>query len=245
MLVAIGDEGGVGAELVEDDARHPLVTTQGDRLLLTAEHTEGLAAVGRHILCRKGIGTLTGQVGDADAQHPIHAIMTEGFGGAVVSNEIIILIVPHQRPRAEGIQRAVVAEMLLLIHPPVEILEGDLLACRHSGLQTVHVVEDTLVHGLNATAHQHLPLQLTCQVAAGQALQTADELLALLAGDELGGLHRIYQQTKLWHIQGAFADIIPHGGVADGNLGRSVTKILDHNTYNYIIKVNKIKGNKR
>ena len=54
-------------------------------------------------------------------------------------------------------------------------------------------------------------------MTAGQTLQSADKLLTLLTGDELGGLHRIHQQTKLGNVQRALADVIPHGGVADGD----------------------------
>ena len=105
------------------------------------------------------------------------------------------------------------AQMLLFVHTPVEVLELHLPIIEHGVVQTIHVVVDTLVHILNAAGHQHLPLQLTCLMTTGEALQTADQLLALLTGDELRRLHRIHQQTELGHIQRTLADIIPHGGV--------------------------------
>ena len=59
------------------------------------------------------------------------------------------------------VQSAIVAQVLLFIHTPVEILEGNLPSCGDGRLNAVHVVVDTLIHMLDATADRHLTLELT------------------------------------------------------------------------------------
>ena len=78
--------------------------------------------------------------------------------GRVIGNEIIILVVPAQMPRADAVPRAAAPQCLLLVHIPLEVFETDLPPLRKRGVQLVHIVINALVHGFHATRDQNLPL---------------------------------------------------------------------------------------
>ena len=51
-------------------------------------------------------------------------------------------------------------------------------------------------------------------MTAGEALQTANQLLTLLAGDELGGLDTIHHQPQFVGLELRFCDVVaPFAGV--------------------------------
>ena len=68
-------------------------------------------------------------------------------------------------------------------------------------MELVYIIIYALVHGLDPAADVHLPLELAGLVAARQPLQLADQGVALLPGDEAGGLHHVHQQLQLRQLK--------------------------------------------
>ena len=76
-------------------------------------------------------------------------------------------------------------------------------------MESIHIVVDALVHGLDPAGNKDLPLHLPGLGLAGQPFQLPDKLFALILGDELAGLHRIHQQLEFRQFKGAAAQIVP------------------------------------
>lgn len=65
----------------------------------------------------------------------------------------------------------------------------------------IDVVVDALIHGLDPSGDEHLPLKSAGVVDADQRLQLFDETAGFILRDEPGGLHRIHQQLSAPAVQ--------------------------------------------
>ena len=131
----------------------------------------------------------------------------------VEGNHVVVLAVPDQAVGGGHIPPAPLTVHLLPGDVVVKIFEGNGLPAGNGGMELVHVVVDALVHNFNAPVNVYLPLKLACLVDAGQPLQLADQGVALLLGEEAGGLDRVHKQLHL----GQFKIPLPHkpaGGLA-------------------------------
>ena len=89
----------------------------------------------------------------------------------------------------------------------LEVPEGDHPVGGDGPVETVHVVENALVHGFHPAVHIDLPLELPGLMDAGQPLQLADEHVAFPLGEEPAGLHRVHQQLQLRQLEVPLADV--------------------------------------
>ena len=147
----------------------------------------------------------------------------------VVAYQIVVLVVPHQRPGADLIPGAVLAQLHFLIYVPPEIFEPD-LAVRPDGLvQLVYIIVDAFVHGLDAPGNNDLPLEFPGLILAHHAFQFFYQRVGFFVRDELGRLHGVHQQFQLGQFKPAVAHMvikIPPGLLAD-NIKTEITQQLE------------------
>ena len=89
-----------------------------------------------HIQLAEQLLSLAGGVGTADAEHSVHAVVAEGAPLGLVGHQIIVFLIPGQRPGADGVESPLVAEVLLLICAPVVVLELNLPPLQHGLMVT-------------------------------------------------------------------------------------------------------------
>ena len=119
----------------------------------------------------------------ADVAHAVYAKVTDRSGFAVVGDEIVVLVVPHQCPRADDIAEAGGFFNPHFVCVVVEIAEADLSVFTDCRMQGVHRIVDDLALGFDPRSVD-LSVQLRRAVAAGLAVQLADQLTALLLGQK-------------------------------------------------------------
>ena len=61
-------------------------------------------------------------------------------------------------------------------------------------MDLVHIIVDTLVHGLDTAGDNYLSLKLLTLISADQRLQFFNELFGFFISDEFSRLNRVYQQ---------------------------------------------------
>ena len=205
MLLPVGDQNDVLAKPVPDQLSLVLPPPEGDPHLLAAVHAKVLLAV----LGQLKIGVLVlpvpVQTGDHNLGHLVHPVVAHLPVGVVKGHQIVVLTVPDQPVGGDHIPLPLLAKHLSPLYIVVEILEGDGLLRGDGGVQLVHIVVDALVHHLDAARDKHLPLKLARLVGAGQPLQLSYEGVALLLGDEAGGLHRVHEQLDLRQLKLPFS----------------------------------------
>ena len=104
-------------------------------------------------------------------QHLVHPVMLDQLRLCIISDHIIILIIPGQSPRADMIPRSSVTQFHLFLHIPLEILELDLLIFRNRIVDCIDSIIDAFIHRLNSSGYIHLSLQPLRIVFADQLFQ--------------------------------------------------------------------------
>ena len=214
MFLPVGPEKDLPPEAVGHHADEAVVKPQPHGLQLSVKHTEQAAGIGRGV--KVPAVPRPGQAGDGQVLHLVHPVVAHLAALAVIGHQIIVFIVPDQRPGTDLIPAAVPPQTLFHPFPapaqgPLKIMEADLFSGVDGLVQGVHGVIDALVHGFDAAGDIDLPLELPGLVAGGKALHLLDELIGLFSGDEPGGLHRVHQQLQLRQFKGAGGDKIAPG----------------------------------
>ena len=198
------------AETVDQRSDHVAASLKGHARELAAVHAEETARVFRGVELLELLLALAGLVGDGQTQDLVHAVVLDLSVVCIVGDEIVVFIVPQQAPGADAIPLPAVAQLLLPADVPLEVLEADLPVGVDGLVQHVHVVEDALVHGLDAPSDQHLPLEALGLVDAGEGFEFFDELAGLLLRDETGALYGVHQQFQLRQLKTARGEMIKH-----------------------------------
>ena len=161
-------------ETVDDDADQFLGEAQAEGGLCTAEHAENFLGVERHVKGLEVILAFSGTLGNGHALHLVHTVMLDHAGLAVVADEVVIFILPGQRPGADDVAVAAVpvffANLAVFIDDPAKIAEADLASAGNGGVETVNIVIDMFVDGFDAVGHIDLPLQGLGFVAARKSI---------------------------------------------------------------------------
>ena len=122
-------------------------------------------------------------------------------GAVVIARQIVVLVVPDEPQGGDGVPFSLPAEDLFLFDVILKVFKGDRFPVCNRSVELVDGVVHALIHALHPAVHIHLPLELAGLVAAGQPLQLADQGVALLPGDEAGGLHHVHQQLQLGQLK--------------------------------------------
>ena len=133
-------------------------------------------------------------MGQADLEHFVHAVVPDGMGVRIVADQVVILIVPGQRPGADMVAFAIPLQAGFFFYRPLEVLEGNLHVGGNRRVDFVYIIIDALVHGLDAAGDGDLALQLPGLIAAGQLLELSDQLVGFFGGNKTGSLHGIDEQ---------------------------------------------------
>ena len=200
----------VFAETVDQRADHVAAPLEGHARELAAVHAEEAACVFRCVELLELLLALAGLVGDGQTQDLVHAVVLDLPVVCVIGNKVVVFIVPQQAPGADAIPLPAVAQLLLPADVPLEVLETDLTVGIDCLVQHVHVVEDALIHGLDASGDQHLPLEALRLMNAGERFEFLDELAGLFLRDEAGALHGVHQQFQLRQLKTARGEMIEH-----------------------------------
>ena len=209
MLRPVLDHDHVLAEAIEHRADQMVGKAQTHRPLLTGEHAEHLFCVRRQILLGEVLHALARHIERGDVRHLIHAVVLAQLCPGIPRQQVVVLVVPHQRHRADDVKRAVPAVVALLVDRILKVVEADLPVAGNGVGDLVHIIIHALVHALDAAAHIDLPLQELRVVDARKSLDLLDERQRLFVRDEFRRLHAVDQQLELRHLKRARADIIP------------------------------------
>ena len=116
---------------------------------------------------------------------------------SIKRHKIIILIIPHQGPRADLIHLSAMLRFPFHVHIPLEILEGDLLLLGNGIMDLIDRIVNGFIHGFDPVRHINLPGKLTCLMNAGQSFDFPNQRFCFFLRDESGGLNCINQQLQL------------------------------------------------
>ena len=201
MRLPVGDQHGIGAQAVQDRARQAVLKAQLHPGLPAGEHAEDLPGVGAHVLRLEGLPALARLPGEGDVRHLVHPVMLQDAAPGVVGQQVVVLALPDQGEGAHLVELPLPAVLALPLGGVLEVMEADLPVGGDGPVQLVHVVVDGLVHGLHPACDIDLSAEAPGLVAAGQALQLADESPGLSRRDELGGLDAVHQQLELRQLK--------------------------------------------
>ena len=213
MLLPVGDHDDVLTEAVPDQMGLVPPAPEGDPHLLAAVHAKVLLSVLGQLKVGVLVLPLPLQAGDHELSHLVHPVVAQLPVAVVKGHQIVVLAVPDQAVGGDHIPLPLLTKDLLPGDVVVKIFEGDDPLSGDGGVELVHIVVDALVHHLDAARDVDLPLELARLMDAGQPLQLADEGVALLLGDEPGGLHRVHEQLHLGQFKLPGPDK-PAGGLA-------------------------------
>ena len=133
--------------------------------------------------------------------------MPDGGSGAVVADEIIVLVVPQQSVGTHVVPRTAAAQYALSAPVVPGVVKPDALIAVDGGVQLVHQIVYGLVHRLDAVFDDDLPPQPLGLMDAGEPFELGDQLQRLFSRDESGGLHAVSEQPQLRELEHPFADI--------------------------------------
>ncbi len=119
-------------------------------------------------------------------QHFIHAKMLDAAALRFKGHQIIIIIIPCQRPRTDHIQIAVTAQLFFLFGVPIKIYKRNLLIGSDGGMNIVYIIINAFVHSFDTVGNIYLTIQLTRFVFTAQRDDFANQFLTFFSGDKFG-----------------------------------------------------------
>ena len=121
----------------------------------------------------------------------------------IEGNQIVIFIVPRQRPRTDAVARTISAVLLLNartgreIQHPVEIAKRNLDIVGYGRVQRINIVVNLLIKRFHTFGNIYLTLERMRFMVTGEVLDFADELVGFFLGDKAGALDCIHKQLEL------------------------------------------------
>ncbi len=184
MIFALRDHYGIFAKLVDRDTGKSVVKEQLYRGAFAGKHTKVGIRVRRHVKFGKFLFALPPAVSHSDLNHLIDTEMLHHT--VFKSQQIVFFIIQQQSPRTDGIAFSVSAVNAVLCPVPGEITEHDPAIGVDGRIYPIHVVENGLVHRLDAPANPNLAPKLCCLINAAELLQPADQAQRLVLGNKFG-----------------------------------------------------------
>ncbi|MPM86622.1 hypothetical protein SDC9_133712 [bioreactor metagenome] len=115
----------------------------------------------------------------------------------IVSDEIIVFIIPCQRERAHAVILPIVAVAAFFLERIFKIAKPNLFPARNTAVKFIYIIVYTLIHVFNAVGHIHLPPHKPCIINAAQTLELAYERNAFALGNKLRRLYAVHKQLEL------------------------------------------------
>ena len=197
MLSIAGNHDDVLAKPVDHHTGQAVVHQKLHLLFLPSEHAKTLLGVIGHIQLLKMFPPFPGFFRHPDMEHLVHPVMPDLPGLRIIPHQIIVLVVPGKPPGADTVVGSLPAQLHLLLHVPLIVLEPDLLILGDSVMNGVHRIVNALIHGLDPPGDIDLALQLHGLIAADQLLQLPDQGVGLLLRDKLRRLNGVHQKLQL------------------------------------------------
>ena len=169
MRFPVGPQRHVFPKTVDHDAHIFIMETQLDHLFVPSEHPEGLSGIARQIKTAEFFPAFSFYAEQPDMQHLVHAEMFQDAGIHIITDQIIILIVPGQRPGAHLIVFSPFFQPDLLGNGPFEIPELNLPVFCNCCVQLIYIIVDALVHRLDTVSYYDLSLKVSCLVSVCQS----------------------------------------------------------------------------
>ena len=207
LSVCAGHQHRPGAEAVDHRPGKAVFAQQRHPLEGAVEHAEHLLHVGVYIKICVLIGALAGRVGQgADILHLVNAVVLQA--AFRIGDEIVVAVFPHQHPRADAVQLAVMAGGHPLLQVPVAVFELHLLPGRDGRVQRINGIQDLFVGAFDPAADKDLAVKLLLPVFGGELPELVDENLGLARCDELAGVDGVHKQLQLGQLKGGLGHII-------------------------------------
>ena len=207
LAVGAGRQDRRGAEPVNHRPGKAVLALQRYPLERAVEHAEHLLHIRIDVEIGVFPGTLAGRVGQlVNVLHLVDAVVLKPPLG--VGDQIIVAVLPHEHPRADAVELAVVARDHPLLQVPVAVFEGDLLPCRDGGVQRIDGVQNFLVGALDTPADQYLTVQLLLPVCGGELAELVDQDFGFARRDEFAGVDGIDEQLELGKLKRSIGHIV-------------------------------------
>ena len=198
------------AEAVDEGACHVVFALEHDAHGLAAVHAEDGAGIARGGAAAPDVLAEAGIRQALEIEHLVDAEVLDDAVARIEGREIVVFIIPEQRPGADLIPRAVAPERHFALARPAEIVKAHLHIVADRLVEAVDIIINALVRGFDAAGQQHLTVEIPRIVAADEALELFDQLAGFALGDEFGRLHRVDEQLQLRQLERAADEMIAH-----------------------------------
>ena len=191
-------------EAVDHHTDQAVVKAELDVDCVAAVHAEHLLGIHGKVKFIDRLSAVGAFLLHRDRFHLIHTKMLELIELFIISDQVVVFIVPCQRlGRQEVAHTVVTAHLHDLLragagYRPLRIIKADLALFIDSAVDRVDIAIDLLIRVLDAVGDDDLSVQLLRLILRGEGLDLVDQLTALFEGDELGALHRVDQELDLF-----------------------------------------------
>ena len=194
MVIIDRGDGNLFAKTVDEDANQIIFKFNGDIFHIPIIHSKMILRVLRHIDAAIGISAQPAGPQDADIPHLVHAVVLEFFIKGIITEKIIVFVVPYQTPRAHGVGRAIPAFFQFLVDVPFTVMELDLVIFIDGLENRINGQVSSFVARLDAAENVNLTLQFLPFIVADELFELADKSIRFVLVDEFGCLHGIDEE---------------------------------------------------
>ena len=217
-MIAVHRVNGNGrAEAVHHFLQSIQLAKQAHRCSLAGEHIEHFCGIVRRIkpaLIRTDLfhrSCLLAQW--CNTAHTIQAQVHQIVIFFVITNQIVVIVLPDQRIGRHGKDLLPKGLFILGIHCPALIGELHLTAVTDGLVQIIYNVIDLFVRTFVLALAIHLAHQAFRLAGGEQTLQLLHQLLRLFRRNKPGGLHRVHQHTHLCQLKSTTGHVKAPAGI--------------------------------
>ena len=170
MLVIHFIENNIFAKSVYKHTTHIVSKLYAYSCLLSLIHSKSRLGVFSHIKAFEIILAVPGCFFNANMHHLINTVMLKLMIPVIISNHVIILIIPHKHPRTYNEPDTSMPWNKLLIDIPLIIFKPYFFILIYCTMYIIHIVIYAFIHGLNTVINEYLTLQLLCLMLTHELL---------------------------------------------------------------------------
>ena len=182
---------------IDHDTCQFISAFQCDFRIYTAIHTKRFLGKCSQIKIFEGLFPFTISLNNLSITHFIDTIMFDDSSCCIISNQIVVFIIPCQCPRTDNIESAILFKFQLLLNCPLRIMEFDLFILINSRVNIIYVIIHRFILCLwpvydEYISGKHFGICLTAKL-----LQFLYQFLGFLFCDKFRRLNCIHQELQL------------------------------------------------
>ena len=186
---------------IDHDTCQFISAFQCDFRIYTAIHTKRFLGKCSQIKIFEGLFPFTISLNNLSITHFIDTIMFDDSGCCIISNQIVVFIIPCQCPRTGNIESTILFKFQLLLNCPFRIMKFDLFIFVNSRVNIIYVIIYRFILCLRPVYNEdisgkHFGICLTAKL-----LQFLYQFLGFLFRNKFRRLNRIHQKLQLWQFK--------------------------------------------